>query len=88
MSAELREDLNHLDMPFITRHVQRRPAIRITLIQQRLGKLGILLNQQLIAGLEITLLRENPDVPQETPLLFLILFSLRLDALSSLLCLS
>ena len=45
VSAELGEDLDHLDMPFITRHVQRRPPIRITLIQQRLGKLGILLNQ-------------------------------------------
>lgn len=83
MSIELGENFNHFNVALITRHMQRCPAIRVALVKQSLCQLGVLLDQELVAGLIVALLGINPDVSQKSPLLFLILLSLGLYALLS-----
>ena len=41
--AETRKNINHVNVAFVTCDMQRRPSVRIALIQQCLGKLWILL---------------------------------------------
>ena len=85
MGVELSKNLDHLHMTFIARHMQRCPAIRVAFVEEGLGQLGILFDQQLVAGLIVALLRVDPYISQKAPLLLLILLSLRLDALRPLL---
>lgn len=80
IGAELREDIDHLDVTFIARNVQGCPPIRVTLVEQSLGQLRVLLHQQVLARLIVSLLRVDPNVPQEASLLLLILLSLGLDS--------
>ena len=83
MSVELGENFNHFHVALITRHMQRCPAIRVALVKESLRQLGVLLNQELVAGLVVALLRINPNVSQKPPLLLLILLTLRLYPLLS-----
>ena len=85
VGAELSKNLNHFDVTFIAGNVEGRPAIRVTLIKECLRQFRVLLDEQLVARLESSLLRENPNVSQQTPLLLLILLALRLHARRSLL---
>ena len=85
MSVELSKNLDHLHMAFIARHMQRCPAIRVAFVEEGLGQFRILFDQQLVAGLIVALLRVDPYISQEAPLLLLILLTLRLDALRTLL---
>ncbi len=84
VGAELSEYFNHFDMAFITCNMKWGPSIRVALIQQGLGKFGILFYKQVIARLIVALFSVNPDVPQQTSLLFLVKFSLALNPLGSL----
>ena len=74
--SKLSENLDHLHMTLITRHMQRCPAIRITFVEECLSQLRILLNQELVASLVVAFLCVDPYISQKSPLLLLVLFSL------------
>jgi len=76
VGAELSENVDHLHVSLIASHVEGRPAIRVALIKKSISQLRVLLDQQVVARLEISLLCVDPDVAEETPLLLLILFPL------------
>ena len=76
MGVELGKNLDHLHVTFIARHMQRCPAIRVAFVEESLGQFRILFNQQLVAGLIVALLRVDPYISEEAPLLLLILLSL------------
>jgi len=77
--VELCKDLNHLDVAFVASDMQRCPAIRVALVKQSLFQLRVLLYEQVVTSLEIAFLCVYPYVPQKTPLLFLVLLTLRLQ---------
>ena len=71
-------------MSLVACHMQWCPPVWVALIQECLGKLGLLLSQQVVARLIIALLCVDPDVAEQSSLLFLVLLTLWLHASGSL----
>ena len=74
--SELSEDLNHLNMALVARNMQRRPSVRVALVEKSLGEFGLLLGQQFVASLVIALFCIDPNVPEKSSLLLLVLLTL------------
>lgn len=79
IGVELGKDLDHLDVTLVTSDVERCPSIRVALVKESLGQLWLLLQEELVALLKVSLLSVNPDVTEQAPLLLLIEFALGLD---------
>ena len=67
-------------MSLVGSHVDWCPPVTVALVEEGLGDFGLLFNQEVMALLSITFLRENPNVLEQLtldlPLLFYVQFLL------------
>jgi len=70
LATVLSEQLYHIDMALITRHMKRGPTITVTLVNQSMCKSGVFFFKDFEAGHHIILFSRHPDLSQEFSLSF------------------
>ena len=80
------KNLDELNVPLVRSHVKRGPSIAVTLVEQGLGQLWILVNQYLVAGAVITFFRSDPNISKQLFLVSSLLLLKQLSLANALLC--